>query len=997
MQDLSTAAGVAGALRVPAADVLSLRTSVLSPEHLDFVGLVKAAAVDRFVPDTVVMHNGQPFVYVLDAGSAQLVTDQQVQNMLRRLSLRDDAPYLALVRPGAVQVYALTGTDKQRSPIVETAALDPGLLARLTTGMLPARAARDGRAVHDLMLDLLKVVTRHLIKVRRLASSEALALIGRALFMRFLADRGILLDKNPLPGVASIRDCFSSALAAHTTSQWLDRTFDGGLLELPENGNRAYFDRLARSQHGSALLDLTAIMTGDAPLGDGAVQLRLRWDDLHFAYIPVGLLSQVYEAFAHEFEPHQAKTNSVYYTPRYIAEYMVDRALSMTGPKVKSARILDPASGGGVFLLSAFRRLVKANWPTDPRKGGLSTPEIRRILNEQLVGMDINPAARQLTALALYLTALELDPNTPSLKNLLFEPLQGRVLVDAAAFESPNNSEKGLGSLAASGIDAYIAKFDIVIGNPPWTAVSGTVRSKALDAVSVACQTSLDLLPTIHNPDGVPDLPFAWASTRWAKPGAIIALALHGRLLSKTSEAGHASRAQLFRGMEVDYVLNGAELRNTSVWPNMAAPFCLLFARNREPPGHSRFNAVTPVLDESLNREGRVRIDSKDAWTSDVPMVERHPWLFNTLAKGNALDVELLERVGKLGYPTLLDSMPGLESGHGYQTLQNKHGGMPSGFLNQLPNMPKPPKASWWLVPVNTLSSLPDKRVHRRRDHAIYLAPLALLREAPSSLGGRPQGMLALEDVAYSRSYIGFSCKNLPEATASAVYLTTIFNSSLFLYFTLMTSSKLGVERSTLQKEEAERFPLPQLHNLTPEQRVALKAIAKKVGKVDSSELQTLADDFVRDVYRLRPADMTLIRDRLRYGMPFKAVRTTAIKTPSEHDAHDYSSALQANLAPFDLSTTPLVVTPLDANRWSPWRFLRIGDARGEEVPTAQHLLASVTLGNMLDASLIEIPQGDTLYVGILNQRRFWTPTAARTLALDLIRRSHKVLSRENA
>lgn len=995
MQDLSTAAGVAGALGVPVADVLSLRTSVLSPEHLDFVGLVKAAAVDPFVPDMVVMHNGQPFVYVLDAESAQLVTDQQVQNMLRRLSLRDDAPYLALVRPGAVQVYALTGTDKQRSPVVETAALDPGLLARLTTGVLPARATRDGRAVHDLMLDLLKAVTRHLIKVRRLASSEALALIGRALFMRFLADRGILLDKNPLPGIASIRDCFSSALAAHTTSQWLDRTFDGGLLELPENGNRAYFDRLARSRHGSALLDLTAIMTGDAPLGDGAVQLRLRWDDLHFAYIPVGLLSQVYEAFAHEFEPHQAKADSVYYTPRYIAEYMVDRAFSMIGPNVKSARILDPASGGGVFLLSAFRRLVKANWPTDPGKGGLRTPEIRSILNKQLVGMDINPAARQLTALALYLTALELDPNTPSLKDLIFTPLQGKVLIDAAAFESTDGSENGLGSLAASMLNEYTAKFDVVIGNPPWTAVSGAKRSKALDAVSVACQTARDLLPAIHNPDGVPDLPFAWAATRWAKPGGIVALALHGRLLGKTSTAGHASRVQLFRGVEVNYVLNGAQLRNTSVWPNMAAPFCLLFARNRAAGNDSRFNAVTPVLDESLNREGRVRIDSKDAWTSDVPMVERHPWLFNTLAKGNALDVELLERVGKLGYPTLLDSMPGLESGHGYQTLKKGHEGMPAGFLNQLPNMPKPPQASWWLVPTEELDPLPDKRVHRRRDRAIYSAPLALLRKSPSSVEGCPQGMLALEDVAYNESYIGYSCRAVADSGASATYLTAIFNSSLFLYFSIMTSGQLGVERSALWKHEVEEFPVPPLRTLTRAQRGVLTTI-EKAGEVGSPELQPLADNLIRGLYRLRPADVALIRDRLRYGMPFKSVRTRAIEATDERAAKEYANTLRGNLAPFDLSRTPLVVAPLDANKWSPWRFLRIGGASDSDTPTTQHLLASVAIGDLLDASLIEIPQGDALYVGILNQRRFWTATAARTLALDLIRRGHKILSRGN-
>lgn len=997
MHDLSTAAGVADALRIRSEDVLSLRTSHLGPGHLDFVGLVKAAANDQFVPDTVVMHDGQPFVYVLDARAANIITDEQVQAMLRLLALRSDAPYLALVRPGTVQVYALAGVSKQRTPVLEAAEFDPCLLAKLTTGILPIRSAQEGRNVHDLMLDLLNAVTGHLIKVRKLASSEALALVGRALFMRFLGDRGILPSHAPLPEIESIKDCFATPRAAHTTSQWLDETFNGDLLELPHDGSLAYFQALHNSTYGSALLDLTAIMTGDKPLGDGAIQLQLRWDDLHFAYIPVGLLSQVYEAFAHRFETGHAKHTSVYYTPRYLAEYMVDRALGMLGSNVKKARILDPASGGGVFLLAAFRRLVKAHWPTDPQKGGLSTPQIRRILNEQLVGMDINPAARQLTALALYLTALELDPNTPSLKNLTFSPLQDKVLIDAAAYEqhSATPSERGLGSLSASALAAYATQFDVVIGNPPWTAVTDKTLQAAMDQTSTQLQLNRDLTP-INNPDGVPDLPFVWAATHWAKPGGVIAFALHGRLLGKTSEAGHAIRQQIFQGVEVDYVLNGMELRNTCVWPSMSAPFCLLFARNQPAGPESKFNAVTPLLDEGLNREGRVRIDSKDAWTSDVAMVQRAPWLFKALAKGNALDVELLERVQGLGYPTLLESMPGLHASHGYQTLQKGHPGMPATFLNTLPDMPKPPEATWWQVPTMTLEPLTDKRVHRRRERSIYTAPITLLRESPSSKPGRPLGMLALQDVAYSRSYIGFSCHDLPAPQTSAIYLTTIFNSPLFLYFILMTSSKLGVERSTLQKIEADKFPVPPLASLSKAQRASLDKIGRAL-KSESEEVASLSEDFIRDMYRLRSADVALIADRLRYAMPFHSSRKDAVKHPSEPQAVAFCKSLLSGLAPFDLSESALVCEVLPSTSWSPWRFLRIGDAHRGPAPTTRHLLASVAVGDMLDASLIEIPQGQNLYVGILNQRRFWTATAARTLALDLIRRGHFILSRGTA
>ena len=216
MQDLSTAASVAKALSIRAEDVLSLRPSVLTPDHLDFLGLMKAAADHQFAPDAVVMHDNQPFVYVLDARAANAVPDHEVQRMLRLLSLRSDAPYLALVRPGSVQVYALAGLSKQREPVIETTELDPGLLAKLTTGMVPIRSAKEGRDVHDLMLELLNAVTGHLIGIRGLDPSESLALVGRALFMRFLLDRGILRG-GELSGIDSIKDCFKTPEAAFTT------------------------------------------------------------------------------------------------------------------------------------------------------------------------------------------------------------------------------------------------------------------------------------------------------------------------------------------------------------------------------------------------------------------------------------------------------------------------------------------------------------------------------------------------------------------------------------------------------------------------------------------------------------------------------------------------------------------------------------------------------------------------------------------------------------
>ncbi|MCT8342277.1 MULTISPECIES: N-6 DNA methylase [Photorhabdus] len=985
-----TAINVAAALSVPEDKVLELRPTLLSPEHLDFIGLVRAGEQHKFVPNAVVLHDEQPFIYIIDDQKTSSVSERELQDSIRFLGLRADAPYAAVVRPGIVQVYALSNIRNDQPPLFEVNQLEPGILARLMTGdVLVNSKSGVNFGAHELMLELLNSVTDHLVHAKGIDPSEVLALVGRALFMRFLGDRGIIPEVSPLPDVDKIQDCFSTAKSAFAACRWLDKTFNGDLLELPDKGSIEYFQCL--DSRTAVLNDLTAIMHGDRPLGKGVYQTQFSWGDLHFSYLPVGLLSQVYEVFSHRFDKRAAKRDSVYYTPHYIAENLINHAFKSLGTDAYKSRVLDPASGGGVFLLSAFRRLVKENWQATGVQP--NTRVIRNILNNQLVGFDINPAARQLTALAIYLTALELDPEAEKLKDLVFTPLQDAVLIAAEKWDK-YHPELNLGSLSPESLESYEGKFDLVIGNPPWTATKNSIRRDVLNSI-VATHMTERGLEAVPNPDGVPDLPFVWASTRLAKPNGILAFALHGRLLTKISSIGHAARVSLFQGIEVNYILNGMELRNTFVWPNMSAHFCLLVARNKRAHKGSQFHAVTPVEDPALNRVGRIRVDSKDAWTSDVAMIEKTSHLFKTLAKGNALDIELIERIENLYPKSIADYLKDLNipATHGYQTKQVDVPGVDSAFLYGMKNMPKPQDANWYIAPVDTFSDFQFQRVHRLREQENYDAPLVLLRESPSSKDNCPMAILTFQNVAYNRSYIGYSCKKSPEPELLAVYLSTLFNSRLFLYFTLMTSSKMGCERSTLQKVEAEMFPFCPLNELSEELKNQLVLI-KEAFLTSSDDVENLVETFIRKLYHLRVGDVNLINDRLSLGLPYKAIRTNAVKAVDKKIIERFKQILQTTLLPFDMSDTPLCIEILDVGVFSPWVFIRLGEQEKSEIPSSEHLMTTIGMGDFLDASLVEIPFKDSLYLGILNQRRYWSSTSARTLALDLIKRGHPVLNR---
>lgn len=156
-----------------------------------------------------------------------------------------------------------------------------------------------------------------------------------------------------MPEVAAA--LFDNADNARAACGWLDRTFNGDLLPLSED----IFETLPPD----AYQVLGNIMMR-APGGQLFLGWAERWDRLDFGHIPVGVLSQAYELYLRSHAPEKQRKEGGFYTPRPIADLLVRasfRALERDRSSA-DARILDPAAGAGVFLLTAFRELVAGRW-----------------------------------------------------------------------------------------------------------------------------------------------------------------------------------------------------------------------------------------------------------------------------------------------------------------------------------------------------------------------------------------------------------------------------------------------------------------------------------------------------------------------------------------------------------------------------------------------------------------------------------------------------------
>jgi methylase of polypeptide subunit release factors len=185
------------------------------------------------------------------------------------------------------------------------------------------------------------------------------------------------------------------------------------------------------------------------------------WRYFEFKYIPVELISRLYEEFLGE----DKQNKGLYYTPAHLAKLLVDECLPLKqyeNINLYDYQILDPACGSGIFLVLAFKRLVQIwklqNW--DRKTNELPCPDIEKDLKpilRNIYGVDKELQAVNLAAFSLSLALCdELEPKR-IINELKFDDLRKTNLIQHNFFTCEKIKNK---------------KFDLIIGNPPFISKS---------------------------------------------------------------------------------------------------------------------------------------------------------------------------------------------------------------------------------------------------------------------------------------------------------------------------------------------------------------------------------------------------------------------------------------------------------------------------------------------------------------------------------------------
>ncbi|HVA45209.1 MAG TPA: N-6 DNA methylase [Pirellulales bacterium] len=281
--------------------------------------------------------------------------------------------------------------------------------------------------------------------------------IDRLIFLRMCEDRGIE-TYGQLMTLLNGEAAYRRLLEVYDRA---DERYNSGLFHFhAERGRAEPPDELTMR-----------LALDDKPLKEIVRGLYYPDSPYEFSVLPAEILGQVYEQFlgkvirltagGHravvEDKPEVKKAGGVFYTPAYIVDYIVRETVGKlverkTPKQVSKLRVLDPACGSGSFLVGAFQFLLDwhRDWYVDDGTekhtkeifqgpGGqwlLTTAEKKRILLNNIFGVDIDSQAVEVTKLSLLLKVLERE-NRETLERQL------RLLRERALPDLGNNIKCG--------------------------------------------------------------------------------------------------------------------------------------------------------------------------------------------------------------------------------------------------------------------------------------------------------------------------------------------------------------------------------------------------------------------------------------------------------------------------------------------------------------------------------------------------------------------------
>ncbi len=778
--------------------------------------------------DGVLCLDGLPTLYLTIR--KERVSGEKAAELQRLFWNQGLASVLVIADPVSVQIYSgMARPTNPQSAKIEAVSLVETLdhaeyslniqsfMLRLATGSYyqeHAKIFNPEATVDSYLLKNLSVL-RDRLKEHGLSIKMAHTFLARILFVCYLCDREII-------NLGDYKFCkctsgtkFGDMLAGLKNADEKRHAICDLFNQLKEDFNGSMFEQSSIAecrQLSAASLDYLCNFLQ----GHEDKQLTLGFWAYDFSWIPVETISAVYEDFLKKEDEPEKRKKGAYYTPRFLAETVVDLALR-DDTNLEGKRFLDPSCGSGIFLVTLFNRLA-SGWLSNHPNSTYSrkADALKTILKDQLCGIDVNPTACRIACFSLYLAYLDcFDP--PQIKE--YVKRKGKLPSILQYRDSSNEEDPTFPVIYENNFlkpDRLLPKnFDYVVGNPPWSG---------------------------RGEDGMHHL-FAKEIPKYLKNEGTACVLLPSKIF--LNDKTNKFQTEWLKAVTLDEVVQLADYRKI-LFKEAKCPCMIVRFQTTKPDFMSAsIEYVVPKTTRIDYRGGIIPVapgDRKEIPLRQVLSAAEEgvaPTIWKQYLWGTPRDIKFLE---------MLKQMPKLEDLTGFPE-DNKRWVRGQGFQPDSKGTSPTPKKRLWsnsmqfikankefpslLLLQEDCSEIGNRFpiLHRPRDPKIYKPPLVLVSQGI--------GADDLPKVAYSDFPVVFqdslqSISGPTEDEDLLLFLTVYLRSKLAKYFLFHTSANWGTERDKVHFTELLRipFPLPGSEYVHPDAKKIMKEVSSRLHSV---------------------------------------------------------------------------------------------------------------------------------------------------------------------
>lgn len=710
-----------------------------------------------------------------------------------------------------------------------------------------------GETAYEKLISQLKITRNQFLNIIKLEKEIASKLLVLGILVKYLEER-VDIDENGIETRVFTVDFFNQENFGYSSdftetirkgNRFTMNLFD--YLSNHFNGKIFYLsDDFKRQLNGKDLSPLADFLSGTLDKNQFVF-----WKLYSFNYLPIELISSIYEMFL-----ESDNSTGVAYTPSYLVSFMIDECMPINQPK-QDFKILDPACGSGIFLVSAYKRIIDwwrvsnyektGKWIV-PGKDNLE--ELKRLLKENVFGIDIANEAVDLAIFSLSLTLCDILSPKVIWENLRFDNLSDNVVVaDFFDWYSENTSKT----------------FDLIIGNPPFIEY-GSKESKINSLI-----TKLKFSEQVPNNQSA--LLFTILGMNLAKKetGLLSFILPSGPLLYNNSQKPIHFRKWLFNQYNIPQIIDFTYLsnilfKNKGNEKNVAVS--AFFLENKVPDKKPIYHITVKKLKTAKERQ-YFEIDHYDFHKVSKVDALLNPFIWKSNLLGGGRLVQLIDRLSR--FQTLRDFLDqkkgdGWVYGEGFAKSVRKEE-----ISDEEINSGKYKKADYITgfdtLPTDAFSNegIDNDRIHKLEDDFFYRRAFnnKEIFKSPHILIKESIGFDSIP-IEYVNKYLTFRNEIIgihsPEKDKNELQeiKLRIYKNKMYRFYLITTSGRAGVTKSTfpVYKQDIMNLPFP----------------------TDEKEIE------------LTKFDEILISDTLKYSFEFlgKDTNVKVLKTSSEQELIDF-------------------------------------------------------------------------------------------------------------